>query len=301
MRKNYFVKLIKYMKNVYYIENGNNKLTDGRVNPKYITSQVVFPLQLGFMLRIQSLNEFKNIFSNKITKPSIDTIRDTIKVIKTDGLKSILQHTVNRAIANKVFDKGTIDGYTVAAIDGIKVFGSNKKCCEKCLATFIKDKPHYYHSGAIMSMVGEAPNLVLDFEMYNPKVDSHNKDEGEINAAKRLLSKVSKEYKNTVDIVTYDALACTPKFLNCCIEASVDAVIRVKKNKNNSIKHVKRKVNKKDRIEIWNNKTDVIEVYEETFYMGDVEQPLRYVKFAKKKDDKDRSQILIVSTCLDTP
>ena len=33
--------------------------------------------------------------------------------------------------------------------------------------------------------------------------------------------------------------------------------------------------------------------------MNGVEQPLRYVKYAKKKDDKDRSQILIVTTCLD--
>jgi hypothetical protein len=47
-----------------------------------------------------------------------------------------------------------------------------------------------------MSLVGEAPNLVLDFEMYNPKVDSHSKDEGEINAAKRLLSRVATEYRN---------------------------------------------------------------------------------------------------------
>ena len=52
----------------------------------------------------------------------------------------------------------------------------------------------------------------LDFEMYNPKVDSNNKDEGEINAAKRLLLRDSKEYRNVVDIVTYDALACNTKF-----------------------------------------------------------------------------------------
>ena len=35
--------------------------------------------------------------------------------------------------------------------------------------------------------------------------------------------------------------------------------------------------------------------------MSGVEQPSRYVKYAKKKDDKDRSQILIVTTCLDMP
>jgi len=33
MRKNYFVKLVRYMKNVYHLERGLNKLSDGRVNP----------------------------------------------------------------------------------------------------------------------------------------------------------------------------------------------------------------------------------------------------------------------------
>ncbi|MDR3585744.1 MAG: hypothetical protein P4L59_10545 [Desulfosporosinus sp.] len=35
MRKNYFAKLVRYMKNVYHIESGLNKLFDGRVNPTY--------------------------------------------------------------------------------------------------------------------------------------------------------------------------------------------------------------------------------------------------------------------------
>jgi hypothetical protein len=208
---------------------------------------------------------------------------------------------IKKAIENKAFRNGTIDGCTVAAIDGTKFFGSNKKCCDKCLTTFIKKKPHYYHSGAVMSLVGEEPNLVLDFEMYNPKVDSHSKDEGELNAAKRLLSKVTSVHKSLVDIVAYDALACNLTFINHCIEVGVDAVIRVKKNNNNSIRNVKRTVNKKEKVEIWENETEIIEVYEETFHMSGVEQPLRYIKYAKKKDQKDRTQILIVTTCLDLP
>ena len=38
MRFNYFAKLIKYMKNVYNIERGINKLSDGRKNPKVLTN-----------------------------------------------------------------------------------------------------------------------------------------------------------------------------------------------------------------------------------------------------------------------
>ncbi len=48
MRKNYFVKLVKYMKNVYQIYHGLNKLSDGRVNPTYNTGQVILPVLLGF-------------------------------------------------------------------------------------------------------------------------------------------------------------------------------------------------------------------------------------------------------------
>ena len=105
MRLNYFVKHIKYMKNVYRIERSVSKLSDGRKNPKYKTSQIVIPLLLGFMLRIKSLNElelmlceneFRNAFPVGTELPQIDSIRDTAKVIKLDALKYMLVHTVKK-------------------------------------------------------------------------------------------------------------------------------------------------------------------------------------------------------------
>src|SRR6056297_2950520 len=121
-------------------------------------------------------NEFKKLFSKGTKLPLIDTIRDTLKVIDLDVLTSINKSIIKKSIENKTFRKGTIDGYTVAAIDGTKIFGSNKKYCRKCLATVVKGNSHYYHSGAVMSLVGDELNLVLDYEMYNPKVDSSRKD-----------------------------------------------------------------------------------------------------------------------------
>ena len=64
MRKNYFAKLVRYMKNVYHIERGLNKLSDGRVNPTYSTGEVILPVLLGFLLRIKSLNELNLILSH---------------------------------------------------------------------------------------------------------------------------------------------------------------------------------------------------------------------------------------------
>lgn len=57
MRQNYFVKLVKYMKAVYHLERGLNKLSYGRVNPTYSTGQVILPVLFGFLLWIKSFNE----------------------------------------------------------------------------------------------------------------------------------------------------------------------------------------------------------------------------------------------------
>ena len=135
MRKNYFAKLVKYMKNVYHIERGLNKLSDGRVNPTYSTGQVILPVLFGFLLRIKSFNELNlmirnNEFSKLLPRgtklPQVDAIRDTLKVMDINELKQVNQHIVKKAIENKAFENGTIDGYTVVAIDGTKFFGSNK-------------------------------------------------------------------------------------------------------------------------------------------------------------------------------
>ena len=64
MRKNYFVKLVNYLKNVYHIERGLNKLSDGRTNPTYCTGKVVMPVLFGFLLRVKSFNELSLMIKN---------------------------------------------------------------------------------------------------------------------------------------------------------------------------------------------------------------------------------------------
>jgi len=57
MRQNYFARLVYYMKSVYHIQRGLNKLSDGRVNPTYSTGKVILPVLFGCLLRIKSFNE----------------------------------------------------------------------------------------------------------------------------------------------------------------------------------------------------------------------------------------------------
>ena len=75
------------------------------------------------------------------------------------------------------------------------------------ISTMVRGKTNYYHSGAVMSIIGNGPKITLGFEMYKPEVDSSLKDEGELNVLKRLISDVSTTYKKLIDVVVYDALA----------------------------------------------------------------------------------------------
>ena len=252
MRKNYFAKLVKYMKNVYHIERGLYKLSDRRLKPTYSTGQVILPVLLGFLLRIKSFNElnliiknneFGKVFPRGTKLPQVDAIRDTLKVIDVNGLKQINQHIVKKAVENKVFENGTIDGYNVVAIDGTKFFGSNKKSCPECLKNIKGEKTHCFHSEAVMSTVGIGPRLVIGFEMYKAGQDSASKNEGELNVAKRLMSSVMKSHKSFIDVVVYDALACNSIWINHCKDLGIDAIVRAKNNNNKSLRKVKKKVN----------------------------------------------------------
>jgi hypothetical protein len=133
-------------------------------------------------------NEFKNILPKGIKLPKIDAIRDVLKVINLRSLRQMLKHIITKARDNKVFDKGTIDGITVAAIDGTQTFNSDNKNCEHCLKAFKKGKveERNFHSSVALSTVGDGTKLVVDFEPYRAGVDEASKDEGELTTAKRL-------------------------------------------------------------------------------------------------------------------
>lgn len=195
MRKNYFAKMLKYIKNVYPIEHGLSKLKDGRVNPTHKTSTVISIVLYGFLLRVKSFNELSNMIKNNefnklfprgTKSPRIDTIRDLLKVIDLRDIKQMLDQIIKKAVRNKVFDQGTIDGFTVAVMDGTKFFGSKIKQCIQCLVS----GEHNSHSGVVMSTIGAGPKMVLGFEMFRPGIDSTSKNEGELNAAERLLASV---------------------------------------------------------------------------------------------------------------
>ena len=108
-------------------------------------------------------------------------------------------------------------------------------------------------------------------------------------------------HKKLIDVVVYDAIACNSDWFKTCIEAGVETVVRVKNNNIDSVREVRKKVNKSDEVVVW---TDIqgyenVKVYEWNFNMDNVGKPLRFIKFLMKKPDGKRSQIMIVTTCME--
>ncbi len=308
MRENYFVKMMKYMKNVYHIDRQIEQITDNRLNPTYKTSQIIFLVLLGFLLRVRSFNqlnfmikagEFNEIYFRKGQVPQIDAIRSSLKSVNLDALRQINQRIIKMAVRNKVLGEGTIDGYTVAAIDGTKLFNRKKPSCDDCIYTNRRGKIYYAHACTVMSLIGDGANLVIDYEMIKHRKEANDTGEGELISAKRLLKRAISTHKRLVDVVTYDALACNSIFLNECLNLDIDAVIRVKDNYNLAIRNVKRETNTKQSTRSWRDGDCEITAFESIFKMDGVQSPLRYVKFAKRKRNGERSQVLIVTTALD--
>ena len=307
MRKNYFLRLTKYIKNVYHIDRQIQQISDKRVNPTYKTTQIISLVLTGFLLRIKSFNqlnfmiktgEFNNMFSSKSGLPKIDAIRNSLKSVELSSLRKMNQSIIKKAVRNKVLDEGTVDGYTVAAIDGTKLFYNADPHCDDCLFTKNKGREYYSHSCAAMSLIGKGANLVLDYEMYKHKNEANDTGEGELITARKLANRAVLAHNGLIDFVAYDALACNSPFVNECIKLNIEAVIKVKKSNMLSIKKVKKETNQKKHIHKWRDGDQKVKVYESLFNMDGVDQPIRYIKFAKKNKDGNRSQVLIITTSM---
>ena len=56
-----------------------------------------------------------------------DAVRDLLSRINPEEILRMYEETVDTMKRNRVFREGTIEGYVIAVIDGMKLFSSTKK------------------------------------------------------------------------------------------------------------------------------------------------------------------------------
>ena len=159
----------------------------------------------------------------------IDAVRRCLSDFDLNGLKNIHDSIIRTTIKNKIFRNGTIDGLKVAAVDGVELFESAKKFCDKCLSRKNKDgTTRHFHRSVVCTTVGSDPHVILGQEMLEPKKDSSNKDEGEITGGIRLIRKLYRKYHHFADIIVADALYCKSTWIKEVLSIGMNAVVRVK-------------------------------------------------------------------------
>ncbi|MDI3312436.1 MAG: hypothetical protein QJR05_13570, partial [Thermoanaerobacterium sp.] len=132
---------------------------------------------------------------------------------------------------NRGPQKGTIDGWRVAAIDGVELFSSTSRSCSQCLTRKNKkDETEYFHSAVLLQKVGGDPPVIYGVEHLKPR-DGAEKDEGEITGAIRLLKDTAKRHGRLIDIVTADALYAKASFIHTVLDLGMDAVVRMKEER----------------------------------------------------------------------
>ena len=193
---------IKYVNKVYGLAQQLIRVNDGRINPQVPLKKILLIIIFSIVTKAQSFNMmesllkqgyFKKLLKKQKPKGSADTFGYALARMNHAQLEKYNYEIIRTSRYNKVFQGGTIDGFTVVALDGTEAFRTQSVgwSCEKCRQTERSDpdgnKETDYHENVVgAAYVGRPPNLILGIERIAP-------GEGELTAARRFLKKLYQE------------------------------------------------------------------------------------------------------------
>jgi hypothetical protein len=142
--------------------------------------------------------------------PSERTLRRVFEGIRLDDLRRMIGLMVQVLRRSKApLTLARRHGLVAAAVDGHECFASPVRGCPECRERRIHTKDRqtgekrthteYYHKVVFCFLVDALIPVILDVEMVRP-------GEGELTAARRLLTRVLREHARLFDVVTGDAL-----------------------------------------------------------------------------------------------
>lgn len=306
-------KLLTYMKSVYKIPQKIKCLTDKRKRKLIPLINILMPVLLSLILQYESFHTFfsspesmkkrlKHCIKGKI--PKVDAVRDLLSQTDPDEIREIHEDVIGRVSRNRVLRGGTIDGYTVAAIDGMELFCSTKKKSPGCLKRKNRaGETEYFFRSVVCATVGKSPHIILGQETLKPR-DGAEKDEGELTGAKRLLKRLKKRHGHFTDVIVADALYLNAPFINTVSELGMDAVIRLKDESRLIFQDAEGLfAQEKGRKADFQKGRTKIEVWDLCgFEMQDVKRKLRVIRYreTERKNGKKESRTMWLVTTLES-
>ena len=155
--------------------------------------------------------------------PHCDTLNYYLEKLSPSCLSDLRRRMVKSLIRNKSFYKGRLLGkYWRVIIDGTGLFYFKEKHCGNCLVTAIeredgKKEVRYYHKVLEAKLVlSEKIIISLGTEFIENESEDVSKNDCELNAAKRLLDRIKKEYPRMELCIQGDALYAAGSIMELC-------------------------------------------------------------------------------------
>lgn len=230
--------LIRYMSNVFHVPDLVKGVSDSRDNSRTCisTPAVLLAWLVGFCVRTRSREELGRLLDRPAVQKLIgchissDTLGRVLGQIDSGSLRDAVLVPVIREIRrNKAWKFGSIHGQVLVGIDGSEAFCTQKQPCSQCAARKLQFKTdgevrevtEYYHRAVCAFVVGTQPRVYLDIEPLQ-------RGEGEVTAARRLITRLAKNFGRWIDGIVADHGFAGAPFLNHVRSEGFHYIVRVK-------------------------------------------------------------------------
>ena len=157
--------------------------------------------------------------------PHYDTLNYYLERLSPECLSDLRKKMVTSLIRGKQFNRNRVKGkYWRIILDGTGLFCFKERHCANCLCTTRKMEDGktiklYYHK-VLEAKIVLSRNVVISIgtEFIENEKEDVEKQDCELNAAKRLLSRIKKEYPRLPILIQGDALYAVEPIMKLCRE-----------------------------------------------------------------------------------
>lgn len=217
-----------------------NEMEDARNNSYtvYTPSDYVFMGLLKNVCSIESMRQMEERFNEEACistlrilsgnqrlqeMPHYDSLNRYLERLPPKELSGLRKKMVKTLLRGKQFYRGRLLGrYWRVILDGTGLFCFKERHCEHCLSTTYTDKAgkkkkYYYHKVLEAKVIlGDGLVVSLGTEFIENEKEDIEKQDCEINAAKRLLERLKKEYPRLPICIQGDALYAVEPMMELC-------------------------------------------------------------------------------------
>lgn len=190
------------------------------------------PSLCAFQRRLQDVYQRSNLHSmfDVSAIPKDTQMRDLLDTVSPKDLEPIFSNFLGQLQRGKQLEQYRILGqHYLVSIDGSEYFSSNHICCPGCLTQRKKGNVRYHHN--IVQAVIAHPDMRQVLPLAPEEVtnqDGTEKQDCEINAGKRILSKIRKAHPKLPIIISGDSLFSKQPFIDECKKQNMSYVLVAK-------------------------------------------------------------------------